>query len=169
MATIRYFDKIESDDEFEDKKKASEYSVFIDSSVLPLDKTGKISLSFVHKFELINIFFRELIIGVNDDNADILNNTKYIVCRIKEISKDNNSIIYNTSLINPDTDIIIDKSHMIDTNIVFESKYVFTVNTQKKKYDYLTLQFLNDKGIVLSQDTLQAFFADIKFNVIVLC
>lgn len=152
-------------DDIEDKIINTEYSVFIDSKQYNID--DKCVLDFYRSFNLRSVYIREFIIKINEENASLINDSRFIVCRIKELSSHNNSIIYNTSLLNPDTDIILNKSNFIEPYLTLEAKYVFSLQHNFNDYNRLTLEFYDDKNNKLTKSILDDVFIDIKLNVLI--
>lgn len=138
-----------------------QYSVFLDTRVIPLKPDGGFGIQFNRKIFILSIFIRELIVKITQENQLFFLDTRFLVIRFRELSTINNNFVYNTSFINPDTDIIVNKTVFDERYLTFESKYVFNLYTRVKSFKSLQLQILDDKGATLPQDN--DLFVDIKF------
>lgn len=143
----------------------SERNIYVDTRVTPYNEKKGFELHFTEKIAIKNIFVRELIMRVDDANRQILENTKFLVARFPDIRYyNNNSVIYNTSYLDPDTDIVLNKANFIDPHISLEGKYILSLVKSNKEYSSLRVQILDDKGNPFITDT-DTVFIDIKLAV----
>lgn len=134
----------------------SSHSIYVDTQVCPVDSKGCSKLIFVEKQLVRNIFFRQIIVRSDDIPLD----NKYLVARFSSVKRFNNSLLYNTSLIDPDTDIVLDKGHAFGSCQVYEGRYMLPIQTVDKVFDSMSLQILDDRGAPFRGE----FFADIKLS-----
>lgn len=157
-----YRQERESDiDDMNHQQEGTQYSVFLDTRVIPLKTDGRFDILFNRKIFILSIFIRELIVKITEENQGFFLDTRFLVIRFKELSTINNNFVYNTSFINPDTDIIVNKTVFDERYLTFESKYIFNLYMRTKSFKSLQLQILDDKGAHLPQDN--DLFVDIKF------
>lgn len=168
LVNIQYFDK-QNDPNYdrpilsEQNQILNELNVYIDSTKYHFDATNSCKLSF-RKVQISTIFVRELIFKITEDFIDLVNDNKFLVLRFKDLNETNNNIIYNTSNLNPDTDLIINKSHIIEPYYNFDSKYMIHIQNKNKIFTSLHFQILNDQCEEI--DINLEVFIDIKLNVI---
>lgn len=139
-----------------------EVSLFIDSDIAP-DFNSELTtflIRFNRKININTFYIRELTVKTTEQSLEQLNQFPFLVCRVKQFKNSSNNILYDYSALNPDTDIIINKANYIDPFLTFEQKYIHNYMYDKKHYDSLTLQILDNKCNPIN---LQAsIFLDIK-------
>ena len=134
----------------------SNHSVYVDTQIYPVGPSGHLKLPFIQKHVLKNIFVRQLIVRRDDAPLD----GRYMVARFSGVKRFNNSLLYNTSLIDPDTDIILDKAHSFGSYDTYEGRYVLPIQAADRVFDSLSVQILDDSGRPLGGH----FFVDIKLS-----
>lgn len=135
-----------------------EKQLFIDSEVIDFDK--KISIVFNKQINIGQLFFKEMILNHLETKID-LNTIRFLVLRIKELHCKTLNVVYNTSRLNPDTDIVMYKTCCYPEHYHFESKMMFPLEKELHTRD-LTIEVLDDKGNLLSKNELGNFFLDVK-------
>lgn len=146
------------------KKNEYEYTVFIDSNILPFNQS-RLKLELNRKIFLKGVFVREFIVEINSENIDFFTSSKFLVLRMKEFSIANNNIVYNTSNINSDTDFIVDKTNFIQPYLTFESKYIFSIQNDIKQLNLLNIEIFNDHMDPVPDVFLKNVFIDLKLSV----
>lgn len=167
LVNIQYFD---NDDIQYDRpilsdqdKILNELNIYIDSNRTQ-SKNNKYNLSFIKKIGLSTIFVREVIITYDEQFIELINSNKFLVIRFKNLNDTNNNIIYNTSDLNPDTDLILNKSHIIEPFYNFDSKYMMHIQNKNKIFTSLEFEILDDSCNKIPFDI--DFFMDLKLNII---
>lgn len=146
----------------EQDKILNELNVYIDSNYFT-SNNNKYKLQF-RKVGISTIFIREFIITYDSQFIDFINNNKFIIIRFKDLNDTNNNIIYNTSKLNPDTDLILNKSHIIEPFYNFDAKYMMHVQNKNKIFTSLDFEILDHNCSPIPFHI--EFFMDMKLNVI---
>lgn len=167
LVNIQYFDNedVQYDRPIlkDQDKILNELNVYIDSNTFPSNQ-NKYKLQLQRKVSISTIYIREVIIKYTPEFIDFINDNKFLVLRFKDLSDANNNIIYNTSKLNPDTDLILNKSHIIEPYYNFDAKYMMHIQNKNKIFTSLQFEILdhNCEALPVYVD----FFMDMKLNII---
>jgi len=145
----------------ENDAKMHEMNVYIDSNVLA-SENNKYKFSFIKKLGISSIYVREVIIKYNEEFINAVNDNKFLILRFKDFNETNNNIVYNTSNLNPDTDLILNKSHIIEPYYNFDSKYMMNNQTKNKVFTSLQFEILDHHAHPFPFKI--EFFMDMKIN-----
>lgn len=143
--------------------KVSEMNVYIDSNVLH-SENNKYKISFIKKIGISSIYVREVIIKYDNQFINAVNGNKFLIIRFKDLNETNNNIVYNLSNLNPDTDLILNKSHIIEPYYNFDSKYMMNNQIKTKIFTSLQFEILDHNALPFPFKI--EFFMDIKINAI---
>ena len=167
LVNIQYFDNedIQYDRPIlkDQDKYLNELNVYIDSNTFLPKTNNKYKLQF-KKVGISTIFIREVIIKYTSEFIDFINDNKFLVLRFKTLNDTNNNIIYNTSKLNPDTDLILNKSHIIEPYYNFDAKYMMHIQNKNKIFTNLEFEILSHNCEPLPFHV--EFFMDMKLNII---
>lgn len=166
LVNIQYFDNedVQYDRPIlkDQDKILNEINVYIDSN--HFSTNNNIYKIQFRKVGISTIFVREVIIKYTDEFINYINDNKFLVLRFKQLNDTNNNIIYNTSKLNPDTDLILNKSHIIEPFYNFDAKYMMHIQNKNKIFTSLEFEILNHNCEKIPFKI--EFFMDIKLNII---
>lgn len=140
------------------KNRHVEKQVFIDSDIMKFD--NKIKIEFNKDIDIYQMYFKEMILNHTKTKID-LNMTRFLVIRLPDLKKHSNNVVYNTSVFDPDTDVIMYRTCCYPENLHFEAKMMFSLEYPLHTRD-LRIEVMDDQANLLTNKELGNFFIDLK-------